>query len=328
MDLIARGNTDIPSFSQSYQEGLKSYREARTTEQQQELRGLQIEEFKVGAPSRAKVRKAADVKAEYEAENYERDKQIENQAAQVGIEKQTFELEQARTQAERGTIKFNQAEQERHVIAAYDAMKSGNVRDAQSYIANNLEDIKAVSPDATDEMLDSIIRATPDEASRLMNLIYGAQKKIQSHKLNMEKAIAEKKKGLKANEYVLPNGQIVTENAIRQAYKLEYDILDEMDLKILQATNPERYLIEKAKSEEAPTLSQYALDRYEVDLTGKAPRRTTATDQFNKMPIAKEHKGKRLFDSETNEVLISDGNDWLTETEWKNKYGAIQFPSR
>ena len=81
IDLIASGNTDIPSFIQSYQTGLKNMREGRAAEQTASLRDLQIGQATREASTWEEDR-ALNVRA--------RTSQIKSADAQVDINKKTL----------------------------------------------------------------------------------------------------------------------------------------------------------------------------------------------------------------------------------------------
>lgn len=73
---------------------------------------------------------------------------------------------------------------------------------------------------------------------------------------------------LKANEYKRKDGSIVTTSELRAEYKMDYKLMDEFDLRMLQNQNPTRYAIEKAKYDNAPPFRQYAKLAHGIDVRG------------------------------------------------------------
>ncbi len=85
-------------------------------------------------------------------------------------------------------------------------------------------------------------------------------------------ASAERKKrnksSLKTNEYLKPDGNKININGIKTAYKMKFDLADEVELLMLKGTDPERWAVEKAKIKAAPDFENWTLDFMGIDLMG------------------------------------------------------------
>ena len=106
---------------------------------------------------------------------------------------------------------------------------------------------------------DNTIQARTDA-----NVIFQAN---QARRLARQKAAAPKE--LKANEYRLPDGNIINISGLKTAYKMEFDLMDEFDLKLLQRSDPDRYRMEKAKADAAPDFEKWSMEAFDIDLRTK-----------------------------------------------------------
>lgn len=145
---------------------------------------------------------------------------------------------------------------------------------------------------------------------------------------------------LKTDEVVGANGQVFSTPAIMEVYKQTYGALkqiadDPKAMILLKSTDPEKYNKILVESASIPAPTTWAKEVYGVDITGKSPGRTVpaetlpggkqgakvpkSTGWMDTKPDPTQYKGSRIKSS-SGDILISDGTDWLSETEYNKKY--------
>jgi len=151
----------------------------------------------------------------------------------------------------------------------------------------------------------------------------------QSVKVQGKKDVEQFKHQLKegdtnANEFILPNGQKITSAEIRQVHKSKYDILDDIDIRILASSNPVAAEKEREKAKNAPQLDDFAREEYGVDLYGKQSRRTSGdpvNPTFDQLPPPSEHIGATITDNQTGHTLrvknVGGAWKWVDEITGK-----------
>ena len=174
VDLIARGNTDIPSFVESYQSGRRNMREGRAAQQTAELRNLQIGQARKEAGTwgedRTRRMEREDVQLEGARQGIDvQTQQMEAQTQQmeqvrVGMERDIVKFEDYKTDKERKTHIYNLKESDRFITAA-----TTEGVDFVDYITKNADDIKEVGGDNVDQVVDAIIGGdlTPDQIEQV-----------------------------------------------------------------------------------------------------------------------------------------------------------------
>lgn len=68
--------------------------------------------------------------------------------------------------------------------------------------------------------------------------------------------------------HTLPDGSTITNQQLLSQYKLENNLLDEIDIKILEATNKERAAIERDRASNAIPFAEWALQTRGIDIRG------------------------------------------------------------
>lgn len=121
------------------------------------------------------------------------------------------------------------------------------------------------------------------------NVITEKQFKATEAKLTHIPREAEPK-GVTAGEYTLADGSKINHSQMVQQYKLENNLLDSLDLKILQRTDPARAATERAKIEAATPFPDWAKSKFGVDVrggAGGAPGGAVAPKASAEMPTVK-----------------------------------------
>ena len=78
-----------------------------------------------------------------------------------------------------------------------------------------------------------------------------------------------------AGEYKLPDGSTVTHEQLIQAYKTENRLIDPLDLKIMEKTDPKRAAEEKKKMDQTAPFHAWVKENYKIDVRGKGKTEET-----------------------------------------------------
>ena len=81
----------------------------------------------------------------------------------------------------------------------------------------------------------------------------------------------------KAGEYTLPDGSTINHSQLIQQYKLENNLMDELDLRILSKTDPTRAASEREKVAKAMPFPRWAKQNFGIDVRGGASSVTAPT---------------------------------------------------
>ena len=117
----------------------------------------------------------------------------------------------------------------------------------------------------------------------------------------------------KAGEYTLKDGSTINHSQLVQQYKLENNLMDELDLRILDKTDPVRGAREREKIRNAMPFPQWTKQNFNVDVRGGSAAAAVPT------PAPKPSDAKTLpseivskLKQGTNSTL-SDGSVWTLE---------------
>ncbi len=72
----------------------------------------------------------------------------------------------------------------------------------------------------------------------------------------------------KAGVHTLPDGSKITTSNLVSQYRLQNDLIDDLDLKILSKTDPERAAVEREKIRNALPFDQWAETNFGIDVRG------------------------------------------------------------
>lgn len=170
-------------------------------------------------------------------------------------QKVIFTEQETRRKEEAKSVEAQRAEEEK-------SLESQKARVAKSLEAQRAEKVKSI------------------EAQRAE-----AAKSVEAQRVEKVEAPGD----IKANIHTLPDGSKISNSQLVSQYKLDNNLLDEIDIKILSSSNPEQADIERQRIRDALPFNEWAKQKFGIDVRGgfeAAEPRTVLEDPID-LPATK-----------------------------------------